>query len=223
MQINNIYKKNVVKKPWGYEYLLYQNKNLAIWFLNIEKGQSTSMHCHSKKLTGLICLKGEAEISFLNEKINVKELNKVMIRRGLFHQSKAILEENICLIEVETPVDKGDLIRLKDQYGREHELYEKTYILRDKKIHPLITGVSDKKYFIENKTFEVKKIIDKEQLKNLNDKSIFIILSGGFKKKVDSKELFVLKSGDCLYSHVYDQIYCTLDFVCKNTRILMIS
>ena len=26
------YNTNVVKKPWGYEYLAYENEHAAIWF-----------------------------------------------------------------------------------------------------------------------------------------------------------------------------------------------
>ena len=27
------YEKTIVKKPWGYEYLVYQNDKVALWFL----------------------------------------------------------------------------------------------------------------------------------------------------------------------------------------------
>ena len=70
---------NTVKKPWGYEYLAYENENVGLWFLYIAPGQSTSMHCHPKKTTGLVLLDGEAEISlainvlFCFESILVKE------------------------------------------------------------------------------------------------------------------------------------------------------
>ena len=43
------YRDKVVKKPWGHEYLIYENDDLGIWFLHIEKGQQTSTHCHPKR------------------------------------------------------------------------------------------------------------------------------------------------------------------------------
>ena len=48
------YENNIVKKPWGFEYLVYQNDNVGLWLLHIEKDQCTSTHCHPKKNTGLV-------------------------------------------------------------------------------------------------------------------------------------------------------------------------
>ena len=61
------YNINIVKKPWGYEYLAYENKHIALWFLYIKHTHSTSLHCHPNKTTGLILLDGKAEVSFLND------------------------------------------------------------------------------------------------------------------------------------------------------------
>ena len=51
----------LVKKPWGSEYLIYSNKKLAAWLLEMKFKSKTSLHCHPKK-TGLILIKGSAEI-----------------------------------------------------------------------------------------------------------------------------------------------------------------
>ena len=64
------YEKTVVSKPWGYEYLAYQNDKVALWFLYIGHNHQTSMHCHPNKTTGLILLDGEAQISFLGDKFD---------------------------------------------------------------------------------------------------------------------------------------------------------
>jgi mannose-6-phosphate isomerase-like protein (cupin superfamily) len=80
---------NIVKKPWGYEYLAYENEHVALWFLYISKDQRTSMHCHPSKTTGLVVLDGGAEISFLNNKFPMSPINKMMIRKGLFHSTQA--------------------------------------------------------------------------------------------------------------------------------------
>ena len=61
------------------------------------------------------------------DKINecgLKSLDKVMIRRGLFHSTKALSENGAFIFEIETPVDKQDLVRLNDLYGRESKPYE---------------------------------------------------------------------------------------------------
>ena len=74
--------------------------------------------------TGLILLDGEAELSFLSESKVIHAVSKTMIRKGLFHQTKAISDGGISVFEIETPVDKHDLVRLEDKYGREGEPYE---------------------------------------------------------------------------------------------------
>ena len=118
------------KKPWGKEYLLYQNDDVAIWHLFIEPGQSTSLHCHPSKKTGLVVLDGAAKVSFLGgggEKLFPGE--KVMIRQGVFHQSTSKNNSILQLLEIETPVDKADIVRLKDKYGRAGESYSPNEVL----------------------------------------------------------------------------------------------
>jgi len=44
------YKGVVVNKPWGYEYLMFENSQVAIWILNIKEGYSTSMLFHKEML-----------------------------------------------------------------------------------------------------------------------------------------------------------------------------
>ena len=121
---NMSHESNVVTKPWGYEYLAYENQHVALWFLYISSGQCTSMHCHPNKTTGLMLVEGEAEVSFLNNKFPLKPVHKLMIRKGLFHSTKAVDPNGALVFEIETPVDKNDLVRFKDSYGREGKPYE---------------------------------------------------------------------------------------------------
>lgn len=118
------YHKVVVRKPWGFEYLMFENGTVGVWFLRLTKGAKTSMHCHPNKKTGLIVLEGEAELSFLNDSTTLKPISKMMIREGLFHSTRAVSEGGIVMIEVETPCDKSNLVRLDDEYGREEKPYE---------------------------------------------------------------------------------------------------
>ena len=115
---------NIVKKPWGYEYLVYQNSDVALWFLFIGYNQQTSFHSHPNKTTGLIVLNGDAEVSFFNNAISLSKCGKIMIRKGLFHSTKSISNSGTCLFEIETPNNKLDLVRFKDEYGREGKPYE---------------------------------------------------------------------------------------------------
>ena len=47
---DTIYDGTVVKKPWGYEYVIYRVKNnLSVTLLNIDYKKKTSLHCHPSK------------------------------------------------------------------------------------------------------------------------------------------------------------------------------
>jgi acetolactate synthase I/II/III large subunit len=122
----------IVKKPWGYEYLVFENEFVAIWILHLVRKKKTSMHCHPKKRTGLILLSGQATFRHLDEEMELKEWDGVNIDRGVFHSTEAcselqvspVSENGIWIMEIESPPQKDDLVRLKDEYGRAGVSYE---------------------------------------------------------------------------------------------------
>lgn len=116
--------KMIVNKPWGYEYLVYNNPFVEVWSLYIKKFASTSTHCHPNKKTGLVLLEGEAMFKTLNQDMKLCQLDGIILEPGVFHSTQAISEEGIHLLEIETPPDKYDLVRLEDKYGREKRGYE---------------------------------------------------------------------------------------------------
>ena len=50
-----------------------------------------------------------------------------MIARGLFHSIKSLSRDGLLALEFETPVDKKDLVRFKDPYGRQQNLRRKKH------------------------------------------------------------------------------------------------
>ena len=119
------YKNLVVTKPWGSEYIACENNTTATWLLKIKKNHKTSLHCHPKKKTGFIVLDGKVEVELgFYEKVVLKAPSKLMIRPGLFHSTKSLSKNNATILEIETPIDKNDLVRFKDNYGRENKPYE---------------------------------------------------------------------------------------------------
>lgn len=122
------YRYKIVDKPWGYEYLLFENLAVAIWILFIKFGHSTSLHCHPQKLTSLILLGGQATISTLSDSFALNEKDALIIDAGVFHSTAATSHDGILLMEIETPPNKHDLVRLKDEYGRRDMGYEKNSI-----------------------------------------------------------------------------------------------
>jgi len=119
------YSNVIVNKPWGYEYLWYQNETVAIWFLYIKYQQNTSLHCHSRKRTSLIVLDGLIQCCTLDDKYVLNHLQGIVLEPCVFHTSSAISENGAFLLEIETPPMKGDLVRMNDNYGRQHSGYEK--------------------------------------------------------------------------------------------------
>ena len=118
------YSKVVVKKPWGYEYLIFSNEEIAVWILYLKAGAQTSMHCHPGKKTSLVVLEGAVNCSTIAERLERRAGEGLLIDRGVFHQTTTISETGAFVMEIETPVNKRDLVRLKDKYGREGKGYE---------------------------------------------------------------------------------------------------
>lgn len=124
----------IVKKPWGYEYLVYKNDFVAIWMLQIIRKRKTSLHCHPKKKTGLVLLSDNANCRNLDETIEIDFMDAVMIEEGAFHSTEAssslsiepTSECGIWVMEIESPPIKTNLVRIKDEYGREGTSYETT-------------------------------------------------------------------------------------------------
>lgn len=126
------YDNIIVKKPWGYEYLVFKNEFVAIWMLQIVRTRRTSMHAHVNKKTGLILLSGNATITHLGEEIKLQPLDGVVIEEGAFHSTEAfsflpiepLSEDGIWAMEIESPPIKTDLVRVEDEYGRKGTAYE---------------------------------------------------------------------------------------------------
>lgn len=188
MGTGNVHLQNrLVHKPWGYEYLVYQNALVAIWYLRIQSGEATSLHCHPRKKTGLILLSGEASISFLNDSMNLKAPAKLMIRPGLFHSTQALSPEGIGVLELETPVDKDDLVRFEDGYGREGKAYE-----GPEKMSPLpedfvrFTQPEEGKpleYKMDDALISLERITDLTRLPEKPAETIIAVLDGGLVSK----------------------------------------
>ncbi len=118
------YEDRVVVKPWGYEFLVFQNEHVAVWRLRLEKGHATSMHCHPKKKTSLIVLAGQALCNTFFNRNYLNGVDGVIIEAGVFHSTQALSQGGCDIIEIESPPDKLDLVRLDDQYGRSGKGYE---------------------------------------------------------------------------------------------------
>ncbi len=213
-----------VKKPWGYEYLVYENQEVALWYLYIKDKHSTSMHCHPNKTTGLILLDGRATISFMNDSFNLSPISKTMIRRGLFHSTRANSKNGAHVFEIESPVNKHDLVRLEDNYGREGKPYESIEFQKPRESdslwleEPQINS-SNEYNFLNCKIF-IKKTSDIEDLtlETINDNIVF--LDGGISTK---EGILVAQPGDVLSNNTLNKLINLFPSLVQNTIYMTIS
>jgi mannose-6-phosphate isomerase-like protein (cupin superfamily) len=213
------YNNNVVKKPWGYEYLVYENKDVALWFLYIKPEHSTSLHCHPKKTTGLVLLDGKAEVSFVSNTNKLTPGSKVMIRKGLFHSTKATSEKGAYVFEIETPVDKQDLVRFKDSYGREGKPYEdETFEIP--KAEDCLWIDSFKNYDFANCILEIKNITDISLFLEIEDYYNVMFLKGGLQSDYSQN---VAGPGDIVKSETIKQLIEVFKKVDPETTIMVIK
>ena len=175
------YLNKVNDKPWGKEYLAFQNKEIGIWILHINKNQETSLHCHFKKDTILVPLTGCFKINLYD---NFKILNIfefLYVPRNTFHGIHSYVENGILMeIEVYTEnieyTDKNDLLRLRDIYNRDKNNYETSIVEREPYKNEIMDFSFPNKYQLENTEISIEKVNNLNELKNKYDK--IIILNG---------------------------------------------
>tara|TARA_B100001057_G_scaffold494295_1_gene590531 strand:- start:647 stop:1321 length:675 start_codon:yes stop_codon:yes gene_type:complete len=198
----------VVQKPWGNEYIVCKNKTSATWLLNLKYNKKTSLHCHPKKKTGFVLLDGKVEVMLgFYEKVILNAPSKLTIRPGLFHSTKALSKNGATILEIETPINKNDLVRFKDDYGRENKPYENKKKMT-KKTRANIAFKIPKKKGINIYNFKKIKISlethnDTKELTKRSKKTIFAILEGGL---VDKKKRYVLSPGDIVQTETIDKL-----------------
>ena len=197
------YDDKVVYKPWGHEHIIYKNrKDLSVTLLKINYNKKTSLHCHPNKKTGFIVIDGRALIQLGLWKTTAKYYrapSKLMIRTGLFHSIKSVSKNGLYALEFETPFNKKDLVRFKDDYGRQSKPYEGKNFT--KKINSDFIKFTKPKLG-KNQLFKIKKtnisLEIHKNFKNLINKknsTIFAIIDGNV---VDKHKRRVLSYGDII-------------------------
>jgi mannose-6-phosphate isomerase-like protein (cupin superfamily) len=117
----------VIEKPWGYEHRVYTDCFYDVWQLCLRPGQSTSLHCHPRKVTALICLAGEqGRVRLLHQDQQLTPLEWLLYGKGVFHTTENLGDDDVDLLEIEVPRNKLDLLRASDRYDRAMAHYEHT-------------------------------------------------------------------------------------------------
>lgn len=209
----------IIKKPWGEEYCVYRNSNLSIWLLKINPDHKTSLHCHPNKKTGLILLGGTASISLIERTFKIEGFKKLIFRSGMFHQTYNDSNEPIYLIEVETPDDKFDLIRIEDQYGRKRQQFENESQWQTIEKKPFSISDSDQTSF-KNFYFSVDSLNNIKKY-NLKDDDIIILIENNAFTSESNKilcecgEVLTYKIYKFLNNHFKENLNAKAIFICQ--------
>ena len=162
----------------------------------------TSLHCHPNKKTGFILLNGKVKIQlglWKSESKIYQSPNKLMIRTGLFHQTTALSKKGIYALEFETPVDKNDLVRFKDKYGRKYKPYEG--VKNFSKIPDSFIKIPNnirkfpKEYRIEKVKIKIEEHKNFKKINKYKMNTIHAILDGNIINKQNKK---ILSYGDII-------------------------
>jgi len=177
------YLNKIYDKPWGKEYLSYQNEQIGIWILHIDKGKETSVHCHFKKDTLLICLNGCFKINLFKGFKILNTLQMLYIPKDTFHGIYSYTENSV-LMEIElyshevSYSDKNDLLRLRDVYIRDKDKYESSVTeIQDINKENMIFN-EETEYKMGKTVITVKKINSEDDMHCIKNDSISILLSG---------------------------------------------
>jgi len=130
------YLDEVIPKPWGYEFRVYADDFYDVWKLCLFPGEGTSVHCHPRKETALLCLAGSGHMRLLDSEHEVTTGSVVFVGKGVFHSTANTGADDLHLVEVEVPRNKFDLVRLRDRYGRQGTQYETNPVKDAAVLHP---------------------------------------------------------------------------------------
>jgi mannose-6-phosphate isomerase-like protein (cupin superfamily) len=206
-QLMSEYSHSIVRKPWGYEYLMYESDRIGIWYLHIMQNRQTSLHCHPTKKTGYILLSGEAEVTFLNDSKRLNAVSKLMLREGLFHSTKALSEDGIHVIEVESPPDKTNLVRLDDEYGRKELPYEdgEAIVPMTDNCITFAPPLVDKplSYIVHGTKLTIETIKDVSMLNSRQPEDIILVMDGGLISKTNEP---IVSPGDVVTISTFNRL-----------------
>ena len=173
------YANKINDKPWGKEYLAYQNEKIGIWILHINKDHETSLHCHFKKDTILIPLVNTFKINLFDSFKILNIFDSLYVPRNTFHGLHSYVDNSIIMeIEIYTEqveyTDKNDLLRIKDIYGRDKTNYESSVIERVPLENETMNFHSVGNYNINNTRVSIQKIHSFDEISATETKIILL-------------------------------------------------
>lgn len=177
------YFKQIFEKPWGYEYLAYQNDKIGIWILHVNSDCETSLHCHFKKDTLIYCLDGSFKINLFDSYEILNTFDNLYIPRNTFHGIHSYTNHSVLMeIEIYTDeidyTDKNDLLRIKDVYNRDKNRYETSVVPKEAKENEIMNFHNSETYNLNNTEIKIVKIKDNNETIHFDNYDKVILLKG---------------------------------------------
>ena len=101
-----------VRKPWGKELWIAEEKEYGGKILIIREDHHTSQHYHKDKKETIYCFKGQVDIILSDRVVTLKEGNDITLIPRTVH--RIICKTNSILFEVST-AQLADVVRLKEE------------------------------------------------------------------------------------------------------------
>ena len=101
-----------VRKPWGKELWIAEEKEYGGKILIIRENHHTSQHYHKDKKETIYCFKGQVDIILSDRVVTLKEGNDITLIPRTVH--RIICKTNSILFEVST-AQLADVVRLKEE------------------------------------------------------------------------------------------------------------
>lgn len=203
------YKNKVCIKPWGHEFLAYQSKKIGIWCLTLNEGHKTSLHCHFKKDTWIVVLKGCAKIETLQGTYILHPLDSILISKCTFHalgtfaSSTTILEIEV-FQELVSFSDKNDLLRIDDTYKRKPVGYESSVQIQTESLEQYGYFYIDNNTNIDMQNMKVESYLikDKEEFNKIPECQRIFLIEGSIR----SGNMY-LKEGTLIDKNILHEIF----------------
>lgn len=110
-----------IDKPWGYEELIEHNDKYVVKRLKMNRGHKCSIQYHEIKTETVYVLSGALKV-YIGDKLEdlheivMKPHDALTLEPFKIHRMEAI--EDCVYLEASTP-ELDDVVRLRDEYGRE--------------------------------------------------------------------------------------------------------
>ena len=110
-----------VHKPWGFYTILENKAGQLVKRIEVSPGAKLSLQMHNHRSEQWLVVRGIAEVQIDNNKFLLKQNQSTFIPRGTKHRLGNPGDKNLTIIEVQLGeiIDEDDIVRYKDDFGRE--------------------------------------------------------------------------------------------------------